>query len=80
MSKGTFVFLLGIILILMPYVGLPATWKHFVYIGLGIVLLLMGYAIRRSQYLFDIDRGNGERGDETFVETTQNLFAQTKGE
>ncbi len=80
MSKGTFVFLLGIILILMPYLGLPSTWKHFVYIGLGIVLLLMGYAIRRSQYLFDIDRGNGERGGETFVETTQNLFAQPKSE
>lgn len=80
MSKGTFVFLLGIILILMPYLGLPAAWKHFLYIGLGIILLLVGYAIRRSQYLFDIDRGNGERGGDTFVETTQNLFAEMKAE
>ena len=48
------------------------------YVGLGILLLLMGYAIRRAQYLQEIDLGNGERGGETFVETTQNLFAETK--
>ncbi len=78
MSKGTFVFLLGILLILIPYIGIPSLWKQYMYVGLGILLLLMGYAIRRAQYLQEIDLGNGERGGETFVETTQNLFAETK--
>ncbi len=78
MSKGTFVFLLGILLILIPYLGIPSLWKQYMYVGLGILLLLMGYAIRRAQYLQEIDLGNGERGGETFVETTQNLFAETK--
>ena len=80
MSKGTFVFFLGMILIVMPYLGIPSTWKHYIYLGLGVILLLLGYAIRRSRYLSDIDRGNGERGGETFVETTQNLFGETKVE
>lgn len=78
MSKGTFVFLLGILLILIPYLGIPSLWKQYMYVGLGILLLLMGYAIRRAQYLQEIDLGNGERGGETFVETTQNLFTETK--
>lgn len=78
MSKGTFVFLLGILLILIPYLGIPSLWKQYLYVGLGIILLLIGYAIRRAQYLREIDLGNGERGGETFVETTQNLFAETK--
>jgi hypothetical protein len=78
MSKGTFVFLLGILLIVLPYLGIPSLWKHYLYIGIGCTLLLVGYALRRAQYLREIDLGNGERGGETFVETTQNLFADTK--
>ncbi len=79
MSKGTFVFLLGILLILIPYLGIPSLWKQYLYVGLGVILLLVGYALRRAQYLSEIDLGNGERGGETFVETTQNLF-ETKTE
>jgi hypothetical protein len=79
MSKGTFVFLLGILLILIPYLGIPSLWKQYLYVGLGVILLLVGYALRRAQYLREIDLGNGERGGETFVETTQNLF-ETKAE
>ena len=74
MTKGTFVFLLGILLCLIPYLGIPSLWKHYIYIGLGVILIVVSYAIRRARYLSDIDRGNGERGGETFVETTESLF------
>lgn len=80
MSKGTLAFLLGIILILLPYLGIPSLWKQYAYVGLGVVLVLLGYALRRAQYYREIDQGNGERSGETFVETTQNLFTQTKTE
>jgi len=80
MSKGTIAFLLGIVLILLPYLGIPSSWKQYVYVGLGVVLVLLGYALRRAQYFREIDQGNGERSGETFVETTQNLFAQPKSE
>jgi hypothetical protein len=80
MTKGTMVFLLGMVLILTPYLGIPSTWKQYVYVGLGALFVLLGYAIRRSRYLLDMDRGNGERGGETFVETTQNLFGEMKVE
>ena len=78
MSKGTIAFLLGIILILLPYMGIPSLWKQYAYVALGIVLVLLGYGLRRAQYFREIDNGNGERGGETFVETTQNLFASSE--
>ena len=80
MSKGTIAFLLGILLILLPYLGIPSLWKQYAYVGLGIALVLLGYALRRTQYFQEIDNGNGERGGETFVETTQNLFSHAKVE
>lgn len=80
MSKGTLTFLLGILLVVLPYLGIPSTWKQYAYVGLGIILILLGYALRRAQYFREIDRGNGERGSDTFVETTQNLFTTTKTE
>lgn len=80
MSKGTLTFLLGILLIVLPYLGIPSVWKQYAYVGLGIILILLGYALRRAQYFREIDRGNGERGSDTFVETTQNLFTTTKTE
>ncbi len=80
MSKGTLTFLLGILLVVLPYLGIPSTWKQYAYVGLGIILILLGYALRRAQYFREIDQGNGERVSDTFVETTQNLFTHTKTE
>lgn len=78
MSKGTMAFLLGILLILLPYIGIPSVWKQYTYVALGIILVLLGYGLRRAQYFHEIDNGNGERSGETFVETTQNLFSETR--
>ena len=47
------------------------------YVGLGILIVLIGYSVRRAQYLREIDMGNGHRGGETFVETTESLFSDT---
>lgn len=58
--------------------GIPSLWKQYAYVALGIVLVLLGYGLRRAQYFREIDNGNGERGGETFVETTQNLFASSE--
>lgn len=80
MTKGTLVFLTGSLLLLVPYLGIPQLWKQYSYIGIGVLLMIIGYIIRRAQFLADIDRGNGERGTDTFVETTQDLFSASKVE
>lgn len=74
MRTGSLVFLLGILLVILPYLGIPSLWKHYITIGAGALLIFLGYFIRRAQYLRDIDSGNGERVAETFVETTPELF------
>jgi heme/copper-type cytochrome/quinol oxidase subunit 4 len=74
MSKETIVFCLGIILTLLPFLGIPEQWKQYTVASIGAILVLIGYMLRRTLYFKQIDRGNGERGDDSFVETTKQLF------
>jgi len=74
MTKGTAVFFLGLILLVVPSLGIPYWWKQVMLIAIGVLLLGIGYALRRSQYLHTLDYDAGVRTSETFVETTQNLF------
>jgi hypothetical protein len=74
MSKETIVFISGILLTLAPFLGIPESWRTGLVVGLGVILILLGYALRRTTYLSKIDRGNGERGTNAFVETTEKLF------
>ena len=74
MTKETLVFLGGFLLILIPFLGVPELWERSLVVGFGLLFLLTGYALRRARYLAGIDHGNGERGTNSFVETTQPLF------
>ncbi len=74
MTKETFVFFVGIFLTLIPFLGIPEAWRQYIVAILGVLLILVGYALRRALYLSRIDKGNGERGIDSFVETTQPLF------
>lgn len=73
MSKETVVFFLGILLIVLPFLGVPEKWKTYAVISFGVVLILVGYMLRRSLYFSKIDRGNGERGDDSFTESVRPL-------
>ncbi len=74
MTKETLVFLLGIILTVLPFIGIPLLWRQYAIFGIGVILILVGYVLRRQVFLDRIDQGNGERGTDSFVETTEKLF------
>lgn len=74
MSKETFVFIFGILLTVIPFLGIPEVWRQYVIFGIGVLLIMIGYALRRGVFLNRIDKGNGERGADSFVETTEALF------
>ena len=76
MSKETLVFFTGIILTLLPFLGIPEVWKQYAVAAAGAFLILIGYMLRRAHYFARIDRGDGERGDDSFVETTKHLFSE----
>lgn len=73
MTKETIVFSLGVLLLIVPQIGIPEGWKVWLYTGAGIVLIIVGYSLRRAAYLRSIDQGNGERRTDSYVESTRRI-------
>ena len=74
MTKETLVFIFGIFLVVIPFLGVPEEWRYWGVTALGALLIFIGYSLRRKTYLREIDKGNGERGNNSFIETTEKLF------
>ncbi|MBP6881343.1 MAG: hypothetical protein KBC35_01850 [Candidatus Pacebacteria bacterium] len=74
MSKESLVFTFGILLTIIPFLGVPVLWRQYTIFAIGVLLILIGYSLRRRAYLSRLDLGNGERGNDSFVETTEQLF------
>ena len=72
--KETLVFISGILLTLVPYLGIPEVWRQRTIFGIGVLLIFIGYLLRRTIYLRNMERENGERGADSFVETTEQLI------
>lgn len=68
MSRESLVMLLGLLVLFVPSLGIPADWKTMVLIGAGVLLLLLGYSLRRSMYLRTLERAGGEKGNDAFLE------------
>lgn len=79
MTKETLVFIFGILLTIVPFLGVPERWRQYAILAIGAILVIIGYALRRGAYLRRIDKGNGERGNNSFVETTEVLFDDKVG-
>lgn len=74
MRKAMFVCLIGLILITIPYLGIPTYLREYLLVGVGVLLALFGYMLMRDEILRRSDYGNGERGSDSYVETTESLF------
>lgn len=74
MTQETLVFILGLILLLTPFLGIPADWKIYVYVVAGVLLLLIGYRLRYARFLRSIENGQGERQTDSYVEATGEMF------
>lgn len=72
MSRESLVFLLGLIVFLTPFLGIPNDWKRVIFIVCGVLLMFFGYFLRRAAYLRSIDSGTGERRADAFVESIPN--------
>ena len=76
MSKESLVLLLGLVVFFVPSLGIPNDWKNNILLGVGVLLLVIGFFLRRAAYLRKIDKGNGERGNDSFVESEPRKIAQ----
>lgn len=70
MTQETLIFILGVILFLTPFLGIPADWKVYVYVVTAVLLLLCGYRLRYARFLRSIENGQGERQTDSYVEAT----------
>lgn len=68
MSKESIVFTLGLLLLFVPYLGIPESWKSYFFLVAGVLLVLIGYRLRRNAYLRSIKKENGEHATDSFVE------------
>ncbi len=68
MSKETLVFVIGFLVLVNPFLGLPREYKEWVLIGCGILLMIVGYLLRRYAFLKSIEHESGERRSDVFVE------------
>lgn len=74
MSKETLVFIFGILLLIVPFLGVPEQWRQFTIVAIGVGMVFIGYSLRRKAFFERIDKGDGERVTDSFVETTEKLF------
>ena len=77
MSRESLVFLLGVVVFLLPIVGVPPLWKEYALSVVGALLIVIGFSLRRSAYHRKIDRGNGEKRTDSFVESQPDLIEYT---
>ncbi len=69
MSKETLVFVFGMLVFFVPFVGVPTEWKEWFLMGAGAVLMAVGYALRRNAFFQSLENENGERRADVFVES-----------
>lgn len=60
----------GLIIISLPVLGIPNDWKTIITYGTGVLLVLLGYSLRHSLFIRSIEREDGERATDSFVEST----------
>jgi hypothetical protein len=78
MSKETIVFIGGILLTIIPFLGIPSAWRTYAIVAIGVILIFIGYSLRRAAYLTTVQTQTGERVTDSFVETTDTLFTKSE--
>jgi len=70
MSRESTVILFGIALFFIPHLGIPEAWRAYFISGIGVLLLLVGYSLRRSAFHRRLEMSAEERGSDSFMEST----------
>ncbi len=66
MSKEMTVIALGLFVAVVPYIGIPSSWKTPLLLVVGILIILMGFLLRGSA----LSRGTEGSESRPYVENT----------
>ncbi len=70
MSKESVVFVLGLIVFLTPFLGVPREGKDWILGISGVFLMFLGYQLRRQLFLLTLTKGE-ERKSDAFSESVR---------
>lgn len=68
MFRETILCIVGFLLILVPFLGIPSMYRQYVLAFLGLLVFVLAYQLRRRAYLRSLEEYGGERKAEMFAE------------
>ncbi len=68
MSSQSLIFLAGLIVLVLPFLGVPNSIDRWIFAGIGAGIVIVGYRLRRAAYFRSLETGGGERRADAFVE------------
>ena len=72
MSRESLVFTLGLVVFIVTFLGIPNDWKRLVFAIASVVLMYVGYSLRRSVFMRSFENERGEKMSDAFVESPEN--------
>jgi len=76
MSRESLVFILGFLVFLVSFLGIPQDWKKIFFIASGVMLMILGFVLRRSAFFRSIEKERGEHESDVFSESVE-IFSDT---
>jgi hypothetical protein len=78
MRKDTMLIILGLVIALMPFVGIPNSWKMAIVIALGIGVMLTALSLRHyltrvSERLSQYSKTQEQKSSPVYVETPTHI-------
>ncbi len=70
MSKSRTLFIFGILIAVLPYLGFPIFWKNIIFTILGLGLALFAYIVHRES------KGHIEAHKQNFENFSENNFKE----
>ena len=75
MTQELTVFFSGLLLVLLPFFGIPTQWKLYVVSGIGVLLIILGYRLRYRRALREMGASDNEKSPiDGFQQATPPLF------
>lgn len=69
MSQESLIAVTGLLILLVPSLGIPNAYDRWILGALGLFIAVLGYRLRRAAYLRSIETSHGERRADAFVES-----------
>lgn len=73
MTQETLVFIFGIVIFLIPFLGIPTEWKFYAVSSFGLLLVVIGYRLRYRRAVRELNSKTTDSVDK-FVQMTKPLF------